>query len=94
LVQAMACGLPQLIGDDPGPTYVANSPDAYVFRRGDADALAELIARPWPHELDRRSRIEEFCRRNFDWGSIASESVAIYRDAIATRQHAGSPTVP
>jgi glycosyltransferase involved in cell wall biosynthesis len=94
LIQAMACGLPQLIGDDPGLAYVANSPDAHVFRRGDPDALAKLIARPWPHLPDRRSRIEDFCRRNFDWRSIASESISIYRAAIAAHKPALRPAAP
>lgn len=95
LIQALACGLPPLIADDPGPDYVAYCPDARVFNRGDTAALAGLMAGVAGGENDeyeaRRSRVAAFCRENLGWSAIAAQSIGIYREAGAMpRAVAGS----
>jgi glycosyltransferase involved in cell wall biosynthesis len=80
----MSCGLPAIIADDPGTDYLAGTADADMFRRGDARALAAVLARSSDSSPGRRGRIADFCRRHFDWLAIARESIAIYREAGRT----------
>ena len=83
LIQALGCGLPALIADDPGADYVAGCADAVVVPRGKPEVLARSIAAADGHSPERRVRIASFARQHFDWSSIAAESIATYREAGA-----------
>ena len=94
LIQAMGCGLPPIIADDPGADYVDHCPDATVFRRGDVIALAQQIGTPHDISVGRRRRIVAFARQHFEWRAIAAQSIAIYRSASAAARPKTSAPSP
>jgi glycosyltransferase involved in cell wall biosynthesis len=60
LMEAMACGLPSVVSDIPGNReWVVNHHNGWLFRDGDADALAARIL----HAMDKRADLAEVGRR-------------------------------
>ena len=83
LVEAMGCGLPVVLPNDPGTEYAANCPGATSFPNDNIPALAETMVQSAETDDARRSEIAERFAQLLGWPSIAAQSVEIYRSVLA-----------
>lgn len=95
IVQALSTGLP-IIASDAGaiPEFVEHGKTGWLFRRGEADALAERVRQLQLSEPAQIRAMREACRLTFEVyyqeDRNIEQLVSIYRKAIANRA-AGSP---
>jgi glycosyltransferase involved in cell wall biosynthesis len=91
-VEAMACGLP-VVSTDGGslPEVVADGKTGIIVPARDPQAMAEAIERLMD-DADLRERMgragREWVQQRFTWHEAAVNTVAVYREAIASRRSA------
>jgi glycosyltransferase involved in cell wall biosynthesis len=89
-IEAMACGLPVVTSDLPGPASVVVAGETgLVARRGDAADLAEklgaLVALPAGERAQMGAAARELCERRYGWTAVVDRLEAVYADAVAAR---------
>lgn len=84
-IEALSCGLQIILPSNPGLSYVANCDGATEFPRGDAEALAEILASHANAAGSDRNQIATGCAENLSWQSIARDSISIYDYYLALR---------
>jgi len=94
LLEAMACGLPALVSDIPAnKEWVQEDENGWLFRDGDADALAEKIlrvaARPRGMEVIGR-RARQVAERRADWKSNFPILLRSYEEAVCLHESGGA----
>jgi glycosyltransferase involved in cell wall biosynthesis len=88
----MACGLP-VVSTDGGslPEVVADGKTGIIVPARDPQAMAEAIERLMD-DADLRERMgragREWVQQRFTWHEAAVNTVAVYREAIASRRSA------
>lgn len=83
MIEAMGTGLPVVLPENPGLSYVADCVGADTFERGDVDGLAERLLRRAATRETQRGEIAAACAARLGWRAIASQTIDIYRDVMA-----------
>jgi glycosyltransferase involved in cell wall biosynthesis len=84
LLEALSYGLPVLASDIPANLEIALDERCY-FPLGDTAALAqrlEAISRA-THDDGERATRRDFVARNYDWNTVAEQTLLAYRKALA-----------
>jgi glycosyltransferase involved in cell wall biosynthesis len=94
LMEALACGLPALVSDIPAnKEWVQEDENGWLFRDGDADALAEKIlriaARPGRMGVIGR-RARHVAERRADWKSNFPILLRSYEQAVRLHESGGA----
>jgi len=79
---AIAAGVPVVVSDLGALPELAYDP-SFVFEAGNADALAETIARHLDHEHAVRSAVLRHARSRFSWQRAARLTSELYRELVA-----------
>jgi D-inositol-3-phosphate glycosyltransferase len=86
LLMAMSHGRPVVASDLPGMAeVVSDGVTGYLFASGDAQALADRLARVLGAEEDLRRTAEralQYVEEHHDWGRIGALTAACYRSAL------------
>lgn len=93
LVEAMACGVPAVVSDIPGPSgVVEDGRTGFVFGRGDAADLAAKIGRIAAMGPEQRRTVgmagRERCVERYSWASVVDRLEAVYADVVARKRTA------
>ncbi|MCZ7547269.1 MAG: glycosyltransferase [Anaerolineae bacterium] len=86
IVEAMACGAP-VVGSDSGAIPEVMGDAGLIFPEGDVDALRQALARLMRDPAlwaDRAARGRARVRAQFTQARVASETVRVYREMLAT----------
>lgn len=88
--EAMACGLPIVLGDDPGyRKTLAGAEHVVRLAASDPDAVARAVAELLDVK-DARDRSSAFARARFSWDQAAKRHLEIYEILRQTRQQAAA----
>ncbi|MDA1024264.1 MAG: glycosyltransferase family 4 protein [Proteobacteria bacterium] len=83
LIEALGCGLPIALPEEPGLSYVANCAGVTTFEKYDVAALANLMPRLIDANEPERGNIATECAGRLSWRAIAAQATEIYREVIA-----------
>jgi len=92
ILEALAFGLPVVTTDVGGVRDYVDDGCAFVVPSGDADAMAGAILR-LASDPDLRRRMGARSRQaalRFDWGTVADETIAVYRALYGLEPAAGT----
>jgi glycosyltransferase involved in cell wall biosynthesis len=94
LLEAMAFGLPVVVSDIPGNTEALGDPPAgivYPLRNSHALAMGlRRIAEDPDLRRDLSEKAVERVRREYDWETIADQTLAVYLKALRVRSSSSS----
>ena len=92
VLEALALSQRTIVSDIPenveAVTFAGERPYGLVFRTGDIDDLAHklsLALGPESQAVQHTLQIDRLVRERYDWGQIASDTEAVYREAIGDR---------
>jgi glycosyltransferase involved in cell wall biosynthesis len=85
LLEAMACGIPVIASDIPGPEEVVNSKEIGLLAPpGNAEKLAQAII-DLLHDnrlTEKRARVHALVKKRYDWSVIANSYENLYKDLL------------
>jgi len=94
VLEAASCGLPLVLPDREYALYSVENENGILFERGSAPALAEALTALVSNDdlrgaKGRRSR--ELIEKKLNWDAIATETINVYQEVIASRRRETRP---
>jgi len=81
IFEAMSVGLPIIVCDDPYHIATLTNGNAFFFKRGSVDALANFLVYSIPNDNLRKimgEKSRELIEKKFNWDTIASQFIKMY----------------
>jgi glycosyltransferase involved in cell wall biosynthesis len=91
LIEAMACGLPVIAAEAPGPAEIVAPGTGWLVRPDDEDALADALVTAASDAEERRRRGTSAYRHSqthYGWPLIAARIAALYAELVAASPRA------
>lgn len=89
--EALYCGVPAIISDEPGLLMqVSEDRNGFVFKKGSADGLAQCLSRALElgdEDYHHLSACAEISNRDFDIFTVVDDLIAIYQSLLSGSYH-------